>query len=135
MVVFAVFLYRVFVIVIFSRIPNMSLSYTYTRMFVSASAAGLQLIAIVVLNHVRMQRRTFEELEKKYQHKIYYSELLSTHFFQLYGYIALWLTNKEQPRTRTDFEQSYTIKVFLFQFINYYSSLIYIAFFKVSSKL
>ena len=50
---------------------------------------------------------------------------------QIYGYIALWLTNMEKPRTRTDFEDSYTMKLFCFQFINYYSSLVYIAFFKV----
>ena len=37
----------------------------------------------------------------------------------------------EKPRTRTDFEDSYTMKLFCFQFINYYSSLVYIAFFKV----
>ena len=48
-----------------------------------------------------------------------------------YGYIALWLTNFERPRTQTDFEDSYTFKVFLFQCINFYSSLVYIAFFKV----
>ena len=52
-------------------------------------------------------------------------------FVQIYGYIALWLTNMEKPRTRTDFEDSYTMKLFCFQFINYYSSLVYIAFFKV----
>ena len=52
--------------------------------------------------------------------------------FQAYGYIALWLTSFERPRTQTDFEDSYTFKVFLFQCINFYSSLVYIAFFKVN---
>lgn len=47
--------------------------------------------------------------------------------------MALWLTNLEQPRTQTDFEDSYTFKTFLFQCINFYSSLLYIAFFKVAS--
>ena len=60
------------------------------------------------------------------------SESLS--FVQIYGYIALWLTNMEKPRTRTDFEDSYTMKLFCFQFINYYSSLVYIAFFKVRNN-
>lgn len=35
------------------------------------------------------------------------------------------------PRTQTEYEDSFTLKMFLFQFINFYSSLIYIAFFKV----
>ena len=36
----------------------------------------------------------------------------------------------EFPRTQSEFEKSYTFKMFLFQFINNYSSLIYTAFFK-----
>ena len=55
--------------------------------------------------------------------------------FQLYSYVAEWLTNLECPRTFTDYEDSYTFKVFLFQFINYYSSLFYIAFVKVYQTL
>ncbi len=38
-------------------------------------------------------------------------------------------------RTQADYENSYTFKMFLFQFINYYSSLIYTAFFKVSEGM
>ena len=51
-------------------------------------------------------------------------------FNKIYERIALWLTKIEYPRTQTDFEQSYTIKVFLFQILNFYASLIYIAFIK-----
>ncbi|GFR14091.1 anoctamin-4 [Trichonephila clavata] len=40
------------------------------------------------------------------------------------------LTNLEQPRTQREYEDSFTFKMFLFEFINMYSSLIYIAFFK-----
>ena len=36
----------------------------------------------------------------------------------------------ERPRTDTEYEDSFTFKMFLFQFINYYSSIFYIAFFK-----
>ncbi|CAK9298486.1 unnamed protein product [Gordionus sp. m RMFG-2023] len=49
---------------------------------------------------------------------------------KVYSKIATILTDLECPRTRTDYEDSYTLKMFLFQFVNYYSSLIYIAFFK-----
>ncbi|VDM96708.1 unnamed protein product [Thelazia callipaeda] len=48
----------------------------------------------------------------------------------LYTYLALKLTDWECPRTQRDFDNSYTFKVFLFQFINYYSSIFYIAFVK-----
>lgn len=33
-------------------------------------------------------------------------------------------------RTQTQFEDAFTLKVFIFQFVNFYSSPIYIAFFK-----
>ena len=59
-----------------------------------------------------------------------YNFLLSE--FQLYEYVALWLVKFEQPRTQTDFEQSYTFKMFCFQFINFYLPLIYIAVIKVN---
>uniref|UniRef100_F1KQN4 Anoctamin n=1 Tax=Ascaris suum TaxID=6253 RepID=F1KQN4_ASCSU len=47
-----------------------------------------------------------------------------------YSFLALKLTDWEYPRTQSEFEKSYTVKVFLFQFINYYSSIFYVAFFK-----
>lgn len=50
--------------------------------------------------------------------------------FQIYHKIAMKLTNMENPRTHTEYEDSYTFKIFFFEFMNYYSSLIYIAFFK-----
>ncbi|VDM23515.1 unnamed protein product [Toxocara canis] len=48
----------------------------------------------------------------------------------VYSFLALKLTDWEYPRTQSEFEKSYTVKVFLFQFINYYSSIFYVAFFK-----
>lgn len=36
----------------------------------------------------------------------------------------------ENPRTHNEYEDSYTFKIFFFEFMNFYSSLIYIAFFK-----
>ncbi|XP_038111835.1 anoctamin-4 isoform X2 [Culex quinquefasciatus] len=49
---------------------------------------------------------------------------------RIYHKLALFLTNLENPRTQTEYEDSYTIKIFVFEFMNFYSSLIYIAFFK-----
>jgi hypothetical protein len=36
----------------------------------------------------------------------------------------------EMHRTQTDFDNHFTIKVFIFQFVNIYSSIFYIAFIK-----
>ncbi|KAJ8706285.1 hypothetical protein PYW08_010911 [Mythimna loreyi] len=49
---------------------------------------------------------------------------------RVYAEIAVYLTNMENPRTQTEYEDSYTFKIFFFEFLNFYSSLIYIAFFK-----
>ena len=36
----------------------------------------------------------------------------------------------EMPRTQTEMEDIFSFKMYLFQFVNFYSSLFYIAFFK-----
>ena len=52
-------------------------------------------------------------------------------FYQSFFFrISRFLTNLEQPRTESEYERSYGFKLFVFQFINYYSSLTYTAFFK-----
>lgn len=48
----------------------------------------------------------------------------------LYIRLAVWLTNWENPRTKTNYEDSFTYKMYLFQFVNTYASIFYIAFFK-----
>ncbi|XP_073835487.1 anoctamin-2-like [Musca autumnalis] len=47
-----------------------------------------------------------------------------------YGYLAEILTNREYCRTQTEYDESLTIKIYIFQFVNYYFSLFYIAFVK-----
>ncbi|XP_011343557.1 anoctamin-4 isoform X2 [Ooceraea biroi] len=49
---------------------------------------------------------------------------------RIYHRLARWMVNMENPRTQTEYESSFTFKIFLFEFVNFYSSLIYIAFFK-----
>jgi len=44
--------------------------------------------------------------------------------------VAIYLTEMELLRTQTEFDESLTIKIYLFQFVNYYTSIIYIAFLK-----
>ncbi|XP_048506928.1 anoctamin-3-like isoform X2 [Athalia rosae] len=48
----------------------------------------------------------------------------------VYEKLAIILTNLENPRTRAEYDKSYTIKIYVLSFINYYSALVYIAFFK-----
>ncbi|XP_074131364.1 anoctamin-3 isoform X3 [Sminthopsis crassicaudata] len=47
----------------------------------------------------------------------------------VYEKVAYFLTNLEQPRTELEWENSYALKMFLFQFVNLNSSIFYIAFF------
>nr|XP_045001172.1 anoctamin-5 isoform X1 [Jaculus jaculus] len=47
-----------------------------------------------------------------------------------YEKISAWITKMEIPRTYQEYESSLTLKMFLFQFVNYYSSCFYVAFFK-----
>ena len=47
-----------------------------------------------------------------------------------YKKLAIWLTDWENPPTRSEYKNSFTWKMYLFQFVNTYSSVFYIAFFK-----
>ncbi|CAH1965740.1 unnamed protein product [Acanthoscelides obtectus] len=51
-------------------------------------------------------------------------------FNYIYTYVAEYLTEFELLRTQTEFDDSLTLKIYLLQFINYYASIFYIAFFK-----
>ncbi|XP_073899000.1 anoctamin-5 isoform X3 [Castor canadensis] len=54
--------------------------------------------------------------------------ILMLNFF--YEKISAWITKMEIPRTHQEYESSLTLKMFLFQFVNFYSSCFYVAFFK-----
>lgn len=51
-------------------------------------------------------------------------------FNMLYTRLAVYLTEMEMPRTQTEYDDSLTLKLYLLQFVNCYSSIFYIAFFK-----
>lgn len=51
---------------------------------------------------------------------------------QFYYKIAEFLTKWENPRTHSDFHNSFTFKMYVFEFVNTYSSLFYVAFFQSS---
>lgn len=48
----------------------------------------------------------------------------------MYERVAVWITDLEVPKTHLEYENKLTVKMFLFQFVNYYSSCFYVAFFK-----
>jgi len=49
----------------------------------------------------------------------------------LFSFILLLFSHfTEIPRTHMEYENRLTMKMFLFQFVNYYSSCFYVAFFK-----
>ncbi|XP_075877433.1 anoctamin-5-like isoform X3 [Nelusetta ayraudi] len=54
--------------------------------------------------------------------------ILMLNFF--YERVAVWITDLEIPKTHFQYENRLTMKMFLFQFVNYYSSCFYVAFFK-----
>lgn len=47
-----------------------------------------------------------------------------------YEQVAVWITDMEIPKTHLEYENRLTMKMFLFQFVNCYSSCFYVAFFK-----
>ncbi|XP_050464477.1 anoctamin-1 isoform X1 [Cataglyphis hispanica] len=51
-------------------------------------------------------------------------------FNWLYVWLAEYLTELELLRTQSEFDDSLTLKIYLLEFVNYYASIFYIAFFK-----
>uniref|UniRef100_A0AAZ3SHX1 Anoctamin n=1 Tax=Oncorhynchus tshawytscha TaxID=74940 RepID=A0AAZ3SHX1_ONCTS len=49
---------------------------------------------------------------------------------EIYGAVAVWLTELEIPRTESNFEQHLILKAFLLKFMNAYAPILYVAFFK-----
>ena len=56
-------------------------------------------------------------------------------FGRLWDFVATFLNNFENHRTQIEYEDAYINKQFVFQFINYYFLLIYVAFLKMGAPL
>ncbi|XP_058126818.1 anoctamin-4 [Anopheles ziemanni] len=56
--------------------------------------------------------------------------LASTVLTYVYQYVAVYMTDVEYRRTQTEYNESLNLKIYLFEFVNYYSSIFYIAFIK-----
>lgn len=97
----------------------------YSYILIPVTVGMLNLISIMILNAVRsyaVNSTTSLPIVElvKYIHL----------FLQIYESIANYLTELELPRTQTEFDNSLSIKLYVFQFVNYYASIMYIAFFK-----
>ncbi|XP_055370961.1 anoctamin-5 isoform X4 [Condylostylus longicornis] len=118
------------------KFPSFVMSYSVAILFICLSVC-----AIFSLIVYRMSQRTAHNLygnRDTMTYKIMVLPLTAgiidliviTILDQVYGYLAVFLTDIEYRRTHTEYNESLTIKMYLFQFINYYSSLFYIVFLK-----
>ncbi|XP_048644452.1 anoctamin-5 isoform X2 [Marmota marmota marmota] len=128
---------------LWNRIPWYFLSGA-TVTFWMALVVSSMVAVIVYRLSVFATFASFMESEATLQHvKVYFTPQLATslsgsclnfivililNFF--YEKISAWITKMEIPRTYQEYESSLTLKMFLFQFVNYYSSCFYVAFFK-----
>ncbi|NXC98590.1 ANO9 protein, partial [Certhia familiaris] len=88
------------------------------------TGAVLHYVTIVIMTKVRCHTGCLAGfLHGQPRHSSYPSIL------QVNWHVALFLCDLEKPRTFSERENSFTVKIFLFQFFTNFSSLIYIAFF------
>lgn len=109
--------------------------YNYLQITLSIIAIG----SIIVFRMATIQAQNFYEKKK---HSMTYQSLLlpaTTAIIDLilitmlnyaYKYLAIVLTNLELKRTQIEYDESVSIKIYLFQFVNFYSSMFYISFIK-----
>ena len=113
-----------------------------TRMSIGfvISFALLVLVVFVVFQIFRLRKYLTDEWEGTT--KVKYATTITSVinavqiavFNILYQYLAHFLTNWENHRTQSAFESSLIAKTFLFQFVNSFNSLFYIAFFKSNQE-
>lgn len=129
-------IYRVSLVTVFHGGGGHFLKH-HAKIFTSITAACINLVIILILTRVSSRSAPSSNLSHDNFFFILPSLWKSIRAFlsQFYHQLALWLTNLENPRTQTEYEDNFTFKIFVFEFMNFYSSLIYIAFFKASAHL
>lgn len=116
------------------KIKRYSLSVTITCLMISLVLACFigvlvyQVCFLVVLSNIDSMRKVASPL-------VAITSGLLTVFNiavlgQFYKYVAVKLTDMEYQRTDSQYQDSLTIKMYLFEFVNNYSYIFYIAFFK-----
>ncbi|EGG22726.1 hypothetical protein DFA_04856 [Cavenderia fasciculata] len=115
-----------------SRTKSLKMTFTFTVVTVLVLLVAMSTIAIFSLRIVL----------KAIQEQLIGTSLgsvISACFIQLFNYVyrmlAYWLTRYEGHRIQSTFNQSLTVKLFLFQFVNTFSGLFYIGFVKDNVEL
>ncbi|ELK37564.1 Anoctamin-3 [Myotis davidii] len=120
--VFAVVVYRLVVMEQFASF-KWNFIKQHWQFATSAAAVCINFVIIMVLNlSASVVDRACQEREKVAEDEKRYKNMA-------YEKIAYLLTNLEYPRTESEWENSFALKMFLFQFVNLNSSIFYIAFF------
>ncbi|XP_044253910.1 anoctamin-1-like isoform X1 [Tribolium madens] len=116
------------------KLPSIILSFTLALLWV--------FIAVFVVFGVVIYRMSLITSEVLYEDKVTYRiyilpitaaiiNLVCILILNiLYERLAVWLTEMELQRTQTEYDDSLALKIYMFQFVNYYSSIFYIAFLK-----
>ncbi|KAL5275992.1 hypothetical protein ACFFRR_001674 [Megaselia abdita] len=114
------------------KFPSYFLSYSIVLLFISL--AIITFCSLIVYRMAQRATSSFLSNQKFLLHPVtagVLDLLVITCLDYIYtNYLAAFLTNLEYRRTETEYQESLTIKNYLFQFFNYYSSLFYIAFLK-----
>ncbi|XP_050306714.1 anoctamin-1 isoform X2 [Anthonomus grandis grandis] len=119
-----------------TRVPYTIFSFSVVLLLVCmalATVLGVVLYRMSVLAALKVQSGKMDN-----SHAILFSTVTAASinlvailiFNQIYNYVAEYLTEFELLRTQTEFDDSLTLKIYLLQFVNYYASIFYIAFFK-----
>lgn len=119
------------------KLPNYFLSYSIIILYILLSIAVVMALIVYRMSTLS-SRRVYEELDPlSYKYLVLLpvttgviNLIVITIMNYLYDYLAVFLTDLEYRRTQTEYDNSLSLKIYLFQFINYYSSLFYIAFIK-----
>ena len=114
------------------------LMFSWTTVIFLVVLAGITVLAIILYRMSMIVALTaLDDNTIKSNYSIFISTtgaainlILILIFNYFYEYLAMCLTEKELHRTQTSFDDSLTLKIYLFQFINYYASIFYIAFIK-----
>lgn len=121
---------------VYMKLPATLFSISVVILLIAVAIAGV--LGIVLYRMSMMTVLIFYKHELTTSFAIYFTTataacinliliIILNYFYEL---LAEWLTEFELLRTQTEFDDSLTLKIYMLQFINYYASIFYIAFFK-----
>ncbi|XP_034936380.1 anoctamin-5-like isoform X2 [Chelonus insularis] len=117
------------------RVPATMLSFTVVLLLILVAIAAV--FAVVLYRMALITSSSFFGLDSN-QHKTFTVPCIAAAINlvgililnYLYDWLAVRLTNMEMRRTQAEFDDSLTLKIYIFQFVNYYASIFYVAFLK-----